>query len=230
MFMTSGRTVAGIVLARGGPAIGVIKEERMRLTIWERIERARERWNVLRHPFYVRWTAGELTAAELARYSGQYRHAVEAISRASAVAADAAPDRPELLEHAVEEREHLALWDEFVAAVGGDTSTDPAPETAACTGAWSTGDDLAATLVTLYAIESAQPEISRVKREGLVASYGFVEGNGTRYFEVHERRDAEHAAQARKLLDELAGDEDEDRLVAAGERAYRANWRLLDGV
>jgi hypothetical protein len=31
-------------------------------------------------------------------------------------------------------------------------------------------------------------------------------------------------------LDELAGDEDEDRLVAAGERAYRANWRLLDGV
>jgi pyrroloquinoline quinone (PQQ) biosynthesis protein C len=85
-------------------------------------------------------------------------------------------------------------------------------------------------LVTLYAIESAQPEISRVKRESLVSSYGFAEGDGTRYFEVHERRDSVHAAQARELLDELAGDEDEDRLVAAGERAYRANWRLLDGV
>ena len=202
----------------------------MRWTIWERIDRARDRWDVLRHPFYVRWTAGELTAAELARYSEQYRHAVEAISRASAVAADAAPDRPELREHAVEEREHIAFWDEFVAAVGGDTGTDPAPETAACTGAWSAGHDLAATLVTLYAIESAQPEISRVKREGLVSSYGFADGNGTRYFEVHERRDAEHALQARELLEELAGDEDEDRLVAAGERAYRANWRLLDGV
>jgi pyrroloquinoline-quinone synthase len=230
MSMTSGRTVAGIVVARGGPAIGEIKEERMTLTIWERIERARERWDVLRHPFYVRWTAGELTAGELARYSEQYRHAVEAIARASTRAAEAAPDRPELREHAVEEREHIALWDEFVAAVGGDAGTEAAPETEACTGAWSTGDDLAATLVTLYAIESAQPEISRVKREGLVSSYGFVEGDGTRYFEVHERRDGEHAAQVRELLDELAGEEDEDRLVAAGERAYRANWRLLDGV
>jgi pyrroloquinoline-quinone synthase len=203
----------------------------MRLTIWERIEKARERWNVLRHPFYVRWTAGELTAGELARYSEQYRHAVEAIAQAAAEAAEAAPDRPELREHAIEEREHVALWDEFVAAVDGAAGTDPTPETAACTGAWSEGgDDLAAKLITLYAIESAQPEISRVKREGLVSSYGFVEGDCTRYFEVHERRDAEHAAQARKLLDELAGDEDEDRLVAAGERAYRANWRLLDGV
>ena len=203
----------------------------MRLTIWERIEKARERWNVLRHPFYVRWTAGELTAGELARYSEQYRHAVEAIAHAAAEAAEAAPDRPELREHAVEEREHVALWDEFVAAIDGDAGTDPTPETAACTGAWSEGgDDLAVKLVTLYAIESAQPEISRVKREGLVSSYGLVEGDGTRYFEVHERRDAEHAALARKLLDELAGDVDEDRLVAAGERAYRANWRLLDGV
>ena len=202
----------------------------MRLTIWERIDKARERWNVLRHPFYVRWTAGELTAAELARYSEQYRHAVEAIAHAAAEAAEAAPDHPELREHAVEERDHVALWDEFVAAVGGDAGTDPAPETAACTRAWSEGDDLAVKLVTLYAIESAQPEISRVKREGLVSSYGFADGGGTRYFAVHERRDAEHAAQARELLDELACDEHEDRLVAAGERAYRANWRLLDGV
>ena len=47
---------------------------------WERIERSRERWDVLRHPFYKRWSAGELSAEELARYSGQYRHAVEAIA------------------------------------------------------------------------------------------------------------------------------------------------------
>jgi pyrroloquinoline-quinone synthase len=202
----------------------------MRLTIWERLERARERWNVLRHPFYVRWTAGELTAGELARYSEQYRHAVEAIARASIEAAKASPDRPQLREHAAEEREHVALWDEFVAAAGGQAGAEPAPETAACAGTWSMSDDLAEQLVTLYAIESAQPEISRVKREGLLSSYGFAEGDGTRYFEVHERRDAEHAAQAKELLDELAGDEDEDRLVAAGERAYRANWRLLDGI
>ncbi len=202
----------------------------MTLTIWDRIESARERWNVLRHPFYQRWTAGTLTAEELARYSGQYRHAVEAIAAVSEGAAAAAPDHPGLREHAVEEREHVALWDEFVSAAGGDTALDPTPETAECVSAWAADGDLLARLATLYAIEAAQPEISRVKREGLVASYGFADGDGTRYFEVHEGRDAEHAAQARELVAELAHDADEHRLVAAAEGAYRANWRLLDGV
>ena len=202
----------------------------MDLTIWERIDLARERWNVLRHPFYIRWTAGELTAEQLARYSGQYRHAVEAIARASERAADAAPGHPELREHAVEERDHIALWDAFVAATGGNAGAEPTAETAECASAWSADGDLAALLVTLYAIESAQPEISRLKREGLVSTYGFSPGDGTRYFEVHERRDSEHAAQARQLLAQVADQADEDRLVAAAERAYRANWRLLDGV
>jgi len=123
-------------------------------TIWERISRAR--WNALRHPFYVRSTAGELTGEELARYSGQYRHAVVAVAQVSEAAADAAPPRAELRAHAVEEREHVGLWDDFVVAGG--------------------------------------------------------------------------AAQTRELLAELAEGPDEDRLAAAAERAYRANWRPLDGI
>ena len=62
----------------------------MTLTIWERIENARQRWDVLRHPFYQPWNQGALTAEELARYSGQYRHAVEAIATLSDRAADRA--------------------------------------------------------------------------------------------------------------------------------------------
>src|SRR3954454_3425923 len=42
--------------------------------VWQRIEQARARWNVLEHPFYQRWSAGDLTREELADYSGQYRH------------------------------------------------------------------------------------------------------------------------------------------------------------
>ena len=202
----------------------------MTLTIWDRIEGARERWNVLRHPFYKQWTAGALTTEQLARYSGQYRHAVEAIATLSETAADAAPDRPELLEHAAEEREHVGLWDGFVDAADGISDAPANPETAECVRAWSEDGDLLASLVTLYAIEAAQPEISRIKREGLLSSYGFEDGDATEYFSVHERRDAEHAAQARDLLGELTSQADEDRLVAVAERAYRANWRLLDGV
>jgi pyrroloquinoline-quinone synthase len=199
----------------------------MTLTVWERIESARRRWNVLRHPFYERWTAGALTPEELARYSGQYRHAVEAIA---AVSEDAAAGRPDLAEHAAEEREHVELWDRFVDAAGGDAAAEPNPETARCVTEWTAGEDVLSQLATLYAIETAQPEISRVKREGLLQSYGFEDGDGTDYFRVHEHLDTEHAAQARELLAELTEEADEDRLVAVAEGAYRANWRLLDGV
>ena len=198
--------------------------------IWDRIERGRRRWDVLRHPFYRRWTAGELSGEELARYSGQYRHAVGAIATLSEAAADAAPERPELRRHAAEERGHLRLWDGFVEASGGDPNAAPTAETEDCVRAWAADGDLLSALVRLYAIESGQPEISRIKRAGLTDRYGFSDGPGTAYFLIHEARDHEHAAEARELVAQHAGPGDADRLVAAAESAFRANWRLLDGV
>jgi pyrroloquinoline-quinone synthase len=213
------------------------QEDHLTESIWERIEQARERWNVLRHPFYQRWSAGELSRDELARYSGQYRHAVRAIATLSRDAADAAPDRPELGLHALEERDHVALWDGFVEAAGGSVVDGPTAETEECVRAWSGspvldhgGRDLLGSLVRLYAIESGQPEISRIKRQGLVDRYGFSEGPATAYFSLHQRRDTEHAAEARELIEELAAEGDEDELAAGAEAVLRANWRLLDGV
>jgi pyrroloquinoline-quinone synthase len=200
------------------------------MTIWDRIEESRSRWNVLCHPFYERWSRGELTLEELGRYSGQYRHAVEAIATMSADAADALPDRPGLTRHANEEASHVRLWDGFVAAVEGSSDALATPETAECVAVWTADDGALATLARLYAIESGQPEISRTKREGLAAFYGIENGSETAYFRVHESRDAEHAAEARELIEQLTGDGDEDEIVAAAEAAFRANWRLLDGV
>jgi len=198
--------------------------------IWDRIEESRRRWNVLEHPFYQRWSNGELTREELARYSGQYRHAVEAIATLSASAADALPERQELRRHAAEELGHVRLWDGFVEAVGGETDADPTDETDDCVTDWAGEGDALELLSRLYAVEASQPAISRTKRAGLIERYGFSEGSGTAYFRVHEGRDVEHAAEVRELIAELASDEDADRLVAAAESAYEANWRLLDGV
>jgi pyrroloquinoline-quinone synthase len=198
--------------------------------IWERIERSRERWDVLRHPFYQRWSNGELTEEELAVYSGQYRHAVEAIATISAEAADELPERAELRRHAAEELGHVRLWDGFIEAAGGDTGDAPTVETEECVRAWTASGELAHKLVRLYAIESGQPQISRTKREGLLDRYGFADGAGTAYFRVHEQRDVEHAAEVRELVEEVGVDADPDELVAAAESAFRANWRLLDGV
>ena len=202
----------------------------MSTSIWQRIESSRERWDVLNHPFYQRWSAGELTADELARYSGQYRHAVEAIATMSDSVADAMPEREDLRRHAAEERGHLRLWDGFLDEVGGDASVESTPETAECARTWTADGDALETLARLYAVESGQPSISRTKREGLLERYGFDDGAGTAYFRIHETRDVEHAAEARELIEELASEDDSDRIVAAAESAFRSNWRLLDGI
>lgn len=202
----------------------------MEKSVWERIESSRRRWDVLRHPFYRRWSAGELSAEELARYSGQYRHAVVGVAELSERLAEALPERPELRAHAAEERAHVDVWDGFVATAGGDAAAAPNPETQACVDAWTSAGEPLELLGRLYAIESGQPAISVTKRDGLLSSYGFEDGAGTAYFRVHSSRDLEHAAEARELADELLDGDGADALVAGAEAAFRANWRLLDGV
>jgi pyrroloquinoline-quinone synthase len=201
----------------------------MAANVFERMERARDNWNVLNHPFYERWSAGELTTEELARYAGQYRHAVGAIATMSERVAAAFPERPDLAQHAAAERDHVELWDSFADALGADRDAEPTPETAACVAEWTGGDPLA-TLARLYAIESGQPEISRTKLEGLARHYDMPEGEPTRYFTIHQELDHEHAAEGRAFLEELGESERDDELVAAAEGAMRANWALLDGV
>lgn len=205
------------------------------MDFWTRLDAVRARHDVLQHPFYERWSAGELTLAELGVYAGQYRHAVVALAEASAAAAAAADDelRPELDEHAAEEAGHVTLWDEFANAVGGTPSARPAPETEACAHTWAgdaDGRDLLHGLVALYAIESGQPAIAQTKHEGLRAHYGIEEGPATAYFALHAELDREHAAAGRALIEPRLRDADEDALLATAESVLRANWELLDGV
>jgi pyrroloquinoline-quinone synthase len=200
---------------------------------FDRLEAVRERWNVLDHPFYTRWSAGELSRAELAAYAGEYRHAVVALAEGLAVAASDAPDgetRSQLEEHAAEEAAHVALWDSFADAVGGDTNLEPRPETAACAESWTAGRDTLERLVVAYAVESGQPAISRTKLEGLTRHYGLDEGPATEYFSLHAERDEVHAAQSRVLIEGALPEADQDRLLELAEGALRCNWELLDGL
>jgi pyrroloquinoline-quinone synthase len=192
------------------------------VNLLERLDDVRDRWNVLRHPFYRRWECGQLTQEDLAYYAGEYRHAVLAL--ATLAKHSSAPD------HAAEEAAHVMLWDAFAHSLDADLDRPPRVETQACTAAWSPADDLEG-IAALYAIESAQPEISRTKLDGLIEHYGFEAGSaGTAYFEVHAERDQEHAAESKRVLEERAQPADRDRLVAAAERALAGNWTLLDGV
>jgi pyrroloquinoline-quinone synthase len=88
------------------------------MDVLEALDETRRATNVLEHPFYLRWSAGELSARELARYAGEYRHAVAALAETSALAAREAPAGhiDELSAHAREEAAHVALWDAFARA------------------------------------------------------------------------------------------------------------------
>jgi pyrroloquinoline-quinone synthase len=204
------------------------------MDFWSRIEQVRARWNVLEHPFYERWSRGELAREELAAYAGEYHHAVVALADASAAAARSADPaaRGELERHAAEEEAHVELWDDFARAVGGAPAPEPAPETAACVRAWAGDPDrpLMHGLVALYAIESGQPQLAATKRAGLAAFYGIEEGPATAYFDLHAELDREHAAAERALIEPRLAGADEEALIAQAETVLRANWELLDGV
>ena len=191
------------------------------MNLIDRIDEARTRWNVLDHPFYLRWERGELSREDLAYYAGEYRHAVVALADAAAVGGDS--------EHAAEEVAHIDLWDDFAAALEAPLDREPTTETRECAQAWRSEDSLEARAV-LYAVESGQPAISQTKLTGLVDHYGFTAGTkATEYFELHADRDHEHAAASAEVL-RNAAPADADRLVATAEAALKANWRLLDGV
>ena len=188
----------------------------------ERIDAARERWNVLEHPFYKRWGCGELTRGELAYYAGEYRHAVVALADTATKTGND--------EHAREEAEHVPLWDEFAAAFGAELDRTPNAETAECVEAWTAPTNRNEALAVMYAIEAGQPAVSQSKLDGLAEHYGVaVDEPGAEYFALHSERDHEHAAESRRELEHVDG-ADADRLVEVAEAALRGNWTLLDGV
>jgi pyrroloquinoline-quinone synthase len=186
----------------------------------ERIDAARERWNVLEHPFYKRWSCGELTRDELAHYAGEYRHAVVALADTAVKTGNG--------EHAREEAEHVRLWDEFVAAFGARTDGEPTAETAECVSTWTAPENRREALAVMYAIEAGQPTVSQAKLDGLAEHYGVATDQpGAAYFALHSERDHEHAAESRR---ELVDGDDADRLVEVAEAALKGNWTLLNGV
>jgi pyrroloquinoline-quinone synthase len=224
------------------------------MDVLARLDETRSAIDVLQHPFYRRWSAGELRPGELCAYAGEYRHAVIALARASTLAADCAVAsdrvgddvRADLRAHAEEEAAHVELWDRFALATAAPTCDRPAPgpasdareplaapartaphaHTRTCAHAWTAGEDLLEHLAVLYAIEAGQPDVSATKLEGLLTHYGFSEeGPATEYFRVHRLRDVEHAGQARALIAQLIAD-----IEDADERAERMLARASDAL
>ena len=95
----------------------------------------RDWWAAPRHRFYERWSAGDLTRAELQTYAGEHHHAVTALADVSGRAAALAEGmlHQELTRHHHEREQDVDLWCQFAIATGWPPSAawcyaaDPLP-------------------------------------------------------------------------------------------------------
>jgi len=200
--------------------------------------------HLLKHPFYLAWTRGELSKEALTDYAKQYYHHVAAFpTYLSAVHAkcDDQPTRRQILSNLIDEEagspNHPELWKQFAARLGVDdvdlSKTEKQPETknlidtfrSVC-GERSTAEGLAA----LYAYESQIPAICESKIDGLKKHYGFTDSKHYEYFSVHIEADRQHAAAERKMLSSDIDNQNIDNVRASVRRVLDALWEMLSGV
>jgi pyrroloquinoline-quinone synthase len=199
---------------------------------------------LLKHPFYLAWTRGELSKDALADYARQYYHHVAAFpTYLSAVHAncDDQATRKQLLNNLIDEEagspNHPELWMRFARGLGVEdidlARTEKQPETknlidafrSVCTQG-STADGLAA----LYAYESQIPAICESKIDGLKKYYGFTNPAYYEYFNVHIKADREHSTAEREMLNRYIDDRNFERVRASVNCVLDALWEMLSGV
>ena len=193
---------------------------------------------MLDHPFYQRWTCGQLTRDELQEYARQYYHYALAfptfISNAHANCDDLAV-RQLLLENLVEEEQgsenHPELWLRFCEALGldreevkGGTANAATRHLIATIRSLAREGALHEGLAALYAYESQIPAVAAAKIDGLAKWYGITAPRDIAFFAVHQEADVHHSATSRALLDRLCAN---DQARAAAERA---TVRTLDAL
>jgi len=207
--------------------------------------------DLLCHPFYKAWAAGDLTRVDLRDYARDYYHHVEAfpayLEELSARLEEGELHRALLTNMADENgaedasgqpsMPHSDLWLNFVEGMGGDRDMGahhPLQEISDLieffhhTARQATP---AEALAAFYAYESQVPRVALEKSRGLREMYGASEKT-CGYFTLHATADIHHAKIWRQQLAKCleADPHLADKALAAGEHTARALWQALDGI
>jgi len=199
--------------------------------------------HLLKHPFYVAWTEGNLSLDTLRDYAQQYYNHVANFPRYLSAIHTQTEDlraRQYLLENLTDEEagpdNHPELWLRFADALGASREdvrgAEALPETTACDASYreiASARGPVAGLAALYAYESMVPAVAQSKIDGLNAHYGIDDEDALRFFSVHLEVDEWHARVARELL-EQAPEHERGGAVHAAEDALDAINGLLNGV
>jgi pyrroloquinoline-quinone synthase len=212
---------------------------------WQKAELEIARYDLLRHPFYQAWSAGELTREDLKFYGEQYYQQVSQFPTYLTALHSRLPEgtmRRDVLANAHEEEcdglAHSELWLRFVEGMGGsETSCSekmPIPEVSDLVStfrALAKDAPVASAFGALFAYESQVPKIAAEKRNGLKQHYG-ADDRTCSYFTLHEKADIHHAGVWRKIISALIQEDDRHAAEALEgiSRAARSLWTALDGI
>lgn len=203
------------------------------------------KYDLLCHPFYKAWAAGELTREDLRDYARDYFHHVNAFPEYLAEFSSRLPEgglRRAVLANRDDEmglpdsRPHSELWLDFLVGMGGDRDAiaPPVPEIGALMQSFHSiarSGFPEEALAAFYTYESQVPRVAAEKARGLREMYGADEKTCA-YFTLHTTADVYHSrVWKRYLSNAVEGDsEAATRALTAGEYAAKALWTALDGI
>ena len=216
---------------------------------WREMERRIAPYDLLCHPFYKAWSAGELTRDDLKDYAAEYYHHVAAFPDYLAIfmarlapgplrEAVAANRSDELGVGSPDGRTHHDIWLDFAEGMGARAAEvcthQPLPEVDELI---DTFTRLARTasypevVAALWTYESQVPRVAREKYVKLREKYA-ADDVTCGYFDLHAIADVYHAQTwKRKLEYELRDNPgSEEAALQAAETAAKALWHALDGI
>jgi pyrroloquinoline-quinone synthase len=218
---------------------------------FEELDTRIAKYDLLCHPFYQAWSAGELTREDLREYALDYYHHVEAFPSYLAelgIRLDESELRRAVLANMADEKgmadalgaastPHSELWLDFAEGMGAGRDMHghrPVPEISELTALFhrvaSKGTPEEA-LAAFYAYESQVPRVAKEEARGLREMYGADE-SATAYFTLHATADVYHSQvwrqQLRKRIE--TNPQAAEQALAAGENAAKALWHALDGI
>jgi len=218
---------------------------------FEELEQRIAKYDLLCHPFYQAWAAGELTREELREYALEYYHHVEAFPAylaALGIRLDEGELRRAVLSNMRDEqggedvngdpgRAHSDIWLDFAEGMGARRSAfghSPIGEVKALVdhfaGVATTGT-VEEALAAFYAYESQVPRVAAEKDRGLRDLYGADERTRS-YFTLHTTADVFHSNVWKQQLKRCVDAEPENapKALDAAEAAAKALWKALDGI
>jgi pyrroloquinoline-quinone synthase len=212
---------------------------------WNKVDREIAKYDLLQHPFYQAWSAGELTSQDLQFYGEQYYHQVSQFPTYLTSLHARLPEgamRRDVLANAYDEEceacPHSELWLRFVEGMGGcGSSLDPKSpirevgDLLKTFRALAQEAPVAATFGALYAYESQVPRIASEKLGGLKQHYS-ADDRTCSYFALHVKVDVHHSNVWRKIISTLVEQDDKhaEEALDGVTRAARALWSALDGI